>query len=165
MRLQELGFEIRKARIARDLTQARLAALAKVSRTTLNQLENGLFPDIGVKRLLAILEHLGLELTIQPIPRFKPQDFIQMASKTASVSFKNILSEDELIKALISGKIPAGKKPHFRTLIDEAPPSVLDGLIKEVARWTKPGRVESNLTRIAREAKTTRRIEEWLHTT
>ena len=164
MRLQELGFEIRKARIARNLTQARLAASAKVSRTTLNQLENGLFPDIGVKRLLGILGELGLGLTIQPTPRFQ-QDFIQMASQTASVSFKNILTEDELIKALISGKIPASKKPHFRTLIDEAPPSVLDGLIKEVGRWTKPGRVEKNLAKIARESKTTRRIEEWLRTT
>lgn len=164
MRLQELGFEIRKARIENNLTQARLATLAKVSRTTLNQLENGLFPDIGVKRLLSILDQLGLGLIIQPIPRYQ-QDFIQMASKTASVSFKNILSEDELIKALLSGRIPAGKKPHFRTLIDEAPPSVLEGLIKEVARWTKPGRVEKNLARIARESKTTRRIEEWLHTT
>ena len=165
MRLQEIGFEIRKARIARDLTQARLASAAKVSRTTLNQLENGLFPDIGVKRLLAILDQLGLALTVQQIPRAHPRDFIRMASNTASVSFKNVLTEDELIKALISGTIPAGKQPHFRTLIDEAPSSVLAGLMKEVARWTKPGRVEKNLARIARDSKASRRIEEWLNTT
>jgi transcriptional regulator with XRE-family HTH domain len=164
LRLQELGYEIRRARLARGLTQAQLAAAAGLSRTTLNQLENGVFPDLGVKKLRAILNHVGLVLTVQQAPKIPRPDFIRMACTTASVSYKNALTEDELIRALLDGKIPAGRKPHLRTLFDEATPSLLKGLVTEASRWTKPGRVEKNLVRIARDIGSTGRITEWLKT-
>jgi len=163
VRLQQLGYEIRRARRARGLTQARLAAEAGLSRTTLNQLENGLFPDLGVKKVQAILERLGLALSVQQAAR--RQDFIRMACTTASVSYRNALAEDELIQALLSGKIPSSKRPHFRTLLDEATPTLLRGLVKETSQWSKPGRVERNLARIAHEVGSTRRLEDWLRTT
>jgi len=162
VRLQELGHEIRRARLARGLTQAQLAAEASLSRTTLNQLERGLFPDLGVKKIQAILERLGLELSIQQAA--SRQDFIRMACTTASVSYKNALTEDELIQALLSGKISPGKRPHFRTLLNEATPTLLKGLVKEASQWTKPGRVGKNLAKIANEIGSTRRIEDWLKT-
>jgi len=158
MRLQELGYEIRRARIARGMTQARLAAEAGLTRTTLNQLENGLFPDLGVKKVQAILGRLGLALAVQQAA--VRQDFIRMASTTASVSYRSSLTEDELIHALLTGKVPPGKRPHFRTLLDEATPALLKGLISEAGQWTKPGRVERNLAKISREVRSTRRIED-----
>jgi transcriptional regulator with XRE-family HTH domain len=162
MRLQELGYQIRRARIARGMTQARLAAEAGLSRTTLNQLENGLFPDLGVRKVQAILARLGLALAIeQAKPR---QDFIRMACTTASVSYKKVLTEDELVQALLTGKLPRGKRPHFRTLLDEATPALLRGLVGEASRWTKPRRMEKNLARIGREVGSTRRMEDWLKT-
>jgi len=162
MRLQELGYQIRRARIARGMTQARLAAEAGLSRTTLNQLENGLFPDLGVRKVQAILARLGLALAIeQAKPR---QDFIRMACTTASVSYKKALTEDELVQALLTAKLPPGKGPHFRTLLDEATPALLRGLVDEAGQWTKPGRVERNLARIGREIGSTRRMEDWLRT-
>lgn len=162
MRLQALGHEIRRARIARGLTQARLAAEAGLSRTTLNRLENGLFPDLGVRKVQAILDRLGLALSIQPaVDRSDP---IRMAATTASVSFRTALTEDELVHALINGKIPPGKRPHFRTLLDEGTPTLLKGLVREAGQWTKPGRVEKNLRRIAREVGSTKRTEDWLKT-
>lgn len=162
MRVQELGYEIRKARLARGFTQAYLAAAAGLSRTTLNQLENGLFPDLGVKKLLAILDQLGLSLSLQQASKAPGPDFIRMACTTASVSYKTALTEDELIRALISGKITSGKRPHLRALLDEASPSLLNGLVKEASRWTKPGRVEKNLAHIARDIGSVRRIKGWL---
>lgn len=164
MRLQELGYEVRRARLARGLTQARLAAAAGLSRTTLNQLENGLFPDLGVKKLRAIFDQVGLALSVQQAPQAPRPDFIRMACTTASVSYRNALTEDELIRALLNGKVPAGKKPHFRTLFDEATPVLMKGLVRETSRWTKPGRAEKNLAQIARDIGSTRRIEEWLKT-
>lgn len=162
MRIQALGYEIRRARRALGMTQAQLAEDAGLSRTTLNQLENGLFPDLGIKKVLTILQRLGLELSLQKTER--RQDFIRMACTTASVSYRNPLAEGELIQALLTGKIPPGKRPHFRTLLDEATPTLLSGLVKSVSQWTKPGRVERNLVRIAHEVGSTRRIEDWLKT-
>lgn len=160
MRLQELGYEIRRARIARGMTQARLAAEAGLSRTTLNQLENGLFPDLGVKKVQAILGRLGLSLAVQQAAA--RQDFIRMACTTASVSYRNALTEDDLVKALLTGKVPPGKKPHLRTLLDEATPTLLKGLVSEAGQWTKPGRVERNIVKIGRQVRSARRMEDWL---
>jgi transcriptional regulator with XRE-family HTH domain len=162
MRLQALGYEIRRARVVRGLTQARLAADAGVSRTTLNQLENGLFPDLGVRKVQAILDRLGLALYIQQAT--DQADPIRMAAATASVSYKDPLTEDKLIQALINGKIPSGKRPHFRTLLDEGSPALLTALVREAGHWTKPGRVEKNLAKIAREVGSTKRMEDWLKT-
>ncbi len=164
MQFQQLGFEIRKGRRARGLTQAQLARAARVSRTTLNQLENGVFPDLGLRKVQAILDHLGLTLEVRPAREPASPNFIQMACATASVSFRATLREDELVGALLTGKVPPRKRPHFRTLLDEANPSLLNGLIKDVSKWTKPGRVEKNLAKIAGEVGSSRRIESWLKT-
>lgn len=162
MRLQELGYEIRKARIARGLTQAQLAVAAGLSRTTLNQLENGLFPDLGIKKVQGVLGKLGMELSVRQAAEGNRPDFIRMACTTAGVSLKTALTEDELVQALLSARIPQGKRPHLRVLLDEATPALLKGLVKEVGRWTRPGRVEKNLAKIARDAASSRRIETWM---
>jgi transcriptional regulator with XRE-family HTH domain len=162
MRLQELGQKVRQARIARGITQARLAAEAGLSRTTLNQVENGLFPDLGIRKVLAILDRLDLTLSVRPVSS-RP-DPVRMAATAASISYRNPLTEDELLRALITGKIMAGKRPHFRTLLDEASVSVLKAVVREARQWTKPGRVERNLVSIAREVGASRRIEDWLTT-
>jgi transcriptional regulator with XRE-family HTH domain len=164
MRLQEIGHEIRKARVARGLTQAQLASAAGLSRVTLNQFESGVFPDLGVRKLQAVLEQLGLRLSIHAAPSVRTPDFISIASTSASVSFKEPLSEEELIRALLTGKVPPGKRPHFRSLLEESKPSVVRGLLDEVSRWTKAGRVERNLAKIARTVGVADRIDEWLAT-
>ena len=163
MRLQEIGYRIRQARVARGLTQASLAAAARLSRTTLNQLENGLFPDLGVRKIQLLLDKLGLTLSVEPAERVRP-DFVQMACTTANVSFKAALTEEELIRALLTGQVPSGRRPHLRTLIDETSPALLRGLLSEVGRWSKPGRVEKNLLKLAEQVGASRRIDNWLKT-
>lgn len=162
MRLQEIGYEIRRARIGRGLTQAALAKAAGLSRVTLNQLETGVFPDLGAKKLQVLLEHVGLTLALRPSEEVRRSDFVRVAATTASVSFKQPLTEDALIRALLTGKISAGKRPHFRLLFEEAGPPLIRGLISEVSRWTKPGRVEKNLAKLARDIGAIERIDEWL---
>ncbi|MBI2970278.1 MAG: helix-turn-helix transcriptional regulator [Gammaproteobacteria bacterium] len=162
MRLQEFGFAVRQARIARGLTQAELAASAGLSRTTLNQLENGLFPELGVKKLQSLLKQVGLTLSLQPASNVRRPDPFQMACSTASVSYRNPLTVDELIRGLLTGKVPGAKRPHFRTLLDEAPLPLLRDLVIETSRWSKPGRVQKNLSRIARDIGAGRKLEEWI---
>jgi transcriptional regulator with XRE-family HTH domain len=165
MRLQEIGYQVRQARAARGLTQAQLASGAGVSRTTLNQLENGLFPDLGVKKLQVILGKVGLSLTIHASHVNSAPDFIRMACVTANVSYREALTEDQLVRALLTGTIPAGRRPHFRSLLEEAEPAVLQGLVQEIGRWTKPGRVEKNLAKIAASINPKRKPAEWLKIT
>jgi len=154
MRLQELGYAIRQARVAQGMTQARLARAAGVSRVTLNQLENGLFPDLGVRKIEALLGNLGLELAVTEKSARHKTDFVGMAGTSASVSFREPLSDNELIRILLTGKVPANRRPHMRALLDEASPAMLQGLLEEVSRWTKPGRVERNLAAIAKSLGT-----------
>ena len=149
MKVEQIGYEIRRFRMARGMTQAQLAAAAHVSRTTLNQLENGVVKDLGIRKVEAILEPLGLVLATQLPPKPQPPDFLRLASTTASVSFKTALTDDELLRALLTGHVPANRRPHFLTLFEEAKPAVMQGVLKQVAQWTKTGRVSKNLTKIA----------------
>ena len=63
--LFEIGKEIRVERKKRKLSQADLAKLLRMSRTTISQVESGTVQDIGVRKLIRILEVLGLELRVR----------------------------------------------------------------------------------------------------
>lgn len=152
MLIQELGAAIRKARNARGLTQRQLAAAAGLSRNTLNRLENGLFPDLGVKKAQAILEELGLELTLKPVgSAARKPDFVGMACTSASVSFKKQLTRDELVHALLSGNVTPGKKAHFIVLLEESPAALLHGLAEQAGAWVAPEKIRKNLRKIAKQ--------------
>lgn len=161
MRLQEFGHIVRRARLARRLTQVELARSAGLSRTTMNQIENGVFPDIGVNKAQAILATLGLVLQVRPLPRARRPNYVRMARTSASVSFREKLSEGELVRALLTGRIPVNRRPHFRVLLQEVPHSVLKGLVEDVGKWARPGRVAKNLAAIAVQLRISR-VPEWL---
>ncbi|HSW62459.1 MAG TPA: helix-turn-helix transcriptional regulator [Dissulfurispiraceae bacterium] len=64
--LFEIGRQIRQARKQRRLSQTALAQALAMSRTTIGQIENGTVQEIGARKLVRILEHLGLELRVRP---------------------------------------------------------------------------------------------------
>ena len=61
-----IGKQIQQARKARKITQAELANALGMSRTTIGQVENGTVSDIGIRKLIRMLEYLGLELRVRP---------------------------------------------------------------------------------------------------
>ncbi len=63
--LFQIGEQIRQERKKRKLTQASLAELLGMSRATISQIENGTVQDIGVRKLIRILEVLDLELRVR----------------------------------------------------------------------------------------------------
>lgn len=67
--LVEIGEEIRRARKSRKITQAELGKALGMSRTTIGQIEKGTVPDIGVRKLIRVLEYLGLEIRVRPAGR------------------------------------------------------------------------------------------------
>jgi len=75
-------------------------------------------------------------------------DFLRPASTAASVNFKTALSEHELLRARLTGKVPRDRHPHFRTLLEEPPRTPMKGLIQQVRRRIDPGKLERNLAKI-----------------
>lgn len=162
MRIQELGDMIRKARRAKSLTQAALAKRVKLSRTTVNQLENGVVPDLGIRKAQTVLAELGLDLFVRPAPR-RP-DYIRMALGSANSSYREKLSEGELLRALMTGCIPKGRRPHLRTLFEEAPPAVLRGVVHELGKYVPRDRVRRNTLVIAEALGALRTVRTRLET-
>jgi transcriptional regulator with XRE-family HTH domain len=66
MMLSYIGRQIRQARKGRKISQAETAKTLGMSRTTIGQIENGVVQDIGVRKLIRLLEFLGLELRVRP---------------------------------------------------------------------------------------------------
>ncbi len=63
--LCEIGDIIRAERKRQRITQGKLATDLGMSRATISQIESGTVPDIGVRKLIRILEYLGLELRVR----------------------------------------------------------------------------------------------------
>jgi transcriptional regulator with XRE-family HTH domain len=64
--LKRIGIQVRGARKVQGITQAALAAETGVSRTTLSLLESGIIQELGIRKVIRILDRLGLELTTRP---------------------------------------------------------------------------------------------------
>ena len=63
--LFDIGKIIRKERKRRNITQMNLARDLGISRTTVIQIESGTIREIGVRKLIRILDYLGLELRVR----------------------------------------------------------------------------------------------------
>jgi HTH-type transcriptional regulator / antitoxin HipB len=66
MDFADLGTHLRAARRARKLTQEALAAPLGMSRATISALETGRCGEIGVRKLAALLQQVGLDLHLAP---------------------------------------------------------------------------------------------------
>lgn len=64
--LFEIGSEIRKERKRRKISQEKMAKDLGMGRPTISQIESGIVSEIGVRKLIRILDYLGLELRVRP---------------------------------------------------------------------------------------------------
>ena len=67
--LFEIGRQIQRTRKSRKITQADLGKVLGMSRTTIGQIEKGTVQDIGVRKLIRLLEFLGLEIRVRQAGR------------------------------------------------------------------------------------------------
>ena len=65
MDFQTLGHNIALHRRQQEVSQQKLADHLGISRTTVNALENGRSGDIGIRKVMKILDYLGKELAIR----------------------------------------------------------------------------------------------------
>jgi transcriptional regulator with XRE-family HTH domain len=66
MNLAELGAEVARARKGKGLSQTDLGRAAGLARQTISALERGAIAELGVQKLVRLLEVLDLELLVRP---------------------------------------------------------------------------------------------------
>ena len=74
MDLKAFGAYIAQLRKAKKVSQEQLSRDLGISRATISSLENGTSSDVGIKKILHILDYLGYELTCKeksPFPTFE----------------------------------------------------------------------------------------------
>lgn len=151
MKLREIGLKVGQRRADLGLTQERLAKLCGLSRSTIHHLENGSLNDLGAAKLLSLLSLLGLDVITKEHGR--KHNGLDMASKTASVSYKTKLHSNDLSHSLVSGELPAKIFPHIATLLDEAPLEIIVSAVEEAAQnnHVAPKMIWRNIDRWAHE--------------
>ena len=73
MNLTEFGKQISILRKQQKIRQEQLAKDLGISRATISALENGNGSNVGIKKVLQIVDYLGFELTLiekSPFPTF-----------------------------------------------------------------------------------------------
>lgn len=65
MDFQTLGHEISALRQQQGVSQQKMADHLGISRATINALENGRSGDIGIRKVIKILDYLGKELAVR----------------------------------------------------------------------------------------------------
>ncbi|MCO4321704.1 helix-turn-helix domain-containing protein [Aliidiomarina quisquiliarum] len=74
MDFYSLAQKVQSLRKEQNITQAQMAEHLKISRSTLSAFETGRATDIGLKKVLAMLDYLGYELSLReqsPFPTFE----------------------------------------------------------------------------------------------
>jgi transcriptional regulator with XRE-family HTH domain len=72
--MNELGELIKSLRKTAGLSQGQLAERHGMSRATISGIENNTIPEVGIRKVAAIFEGLGYELTATPKRRRKTLD-------------------------------------------------------------------------------------------
>ncbi|MCG3717750.1 helix-turn-helix domain-containing protein [Aliarcobacter butzleri] len=74
MDFYELGKELATLRKSKNISQQTLAKDLHISRATISNFESGTSSDIGLKKILQIIDYLGYEINIKekrPFPVFE----------------------------------------------------------------------------------------------
>jgi len=159
----ELSHAVRTRRREMGLSQKELASLSGLSRATVVQVERGAIKDLSLSRTAAMLHALGLGLTItQAHPRLHLEKAeatpLDLAARTASVSYARSIPPATLGTALRTGEVPMEFEPHVCALLEEGPVSLLAKVVEQLHLQWDVSREEvwTNMRRMAANFKATR---------
>lgn len=118
VKVADIGAVVRSYRKAAGLSQQDLAAMAGVSRATLNYLESGRDIEIGASRLLALVDLLGIPLALPgSVDRAVDDRVVELAVRATGTA-KAKSTRRALDEALATGRVPAGMERSLRTVLD-----------------------------------------------
>jgi transcriptional regulator with XRE-family HTH domain len=156
MDIIQIGRKVKERRESMRLTQAKLASLSKVSRMTVNALENGHLKEIGITKLLSIMQLL--DMTMHFKDDHSPKDTLIQLTQSANVSYKHMLTPTIFKNALVKAKMPKKYIGNMMYFFDEAPEGVVNKTIHAVAALKKiePSIIKNNAKKIAQDIKSPR---------
>lgn len=163
----EISSAVRTRRSDMGLTQARLADLCGLSTATVELLESGAIGELNWAHAVRLLSAIGLSVHVSnPRPTKRQWEgripALDVAARSASTSYKEILPVEDLRTALLTATYPKNFLPHVRTYLDEAHISQIADVVEQLHFETKVDRVElwKRMRSMARVAGTAREI--WL---
>ncbi|WP_395689300.1 helix-turn-helix transcriptional regulator [Caenimonas koreensis] len=130
--LAELSTAARQRRVEIGLSQVQLAELSGLSRATVNELETGKLHNLSLLRAEKLANALGLSLGVTRSRASKEGRALELAARTAAVSYGKKLPVDSLEDALLHGVVPPGYLPQLRAVLEEAPVGVLAEVAVEI---------------------------------
>lgn len=117
------------------LSQTRLAELADLSRTTINELETGKLTNLSLTRAEHLANLLGYGLGVTGLrPPKAASSALETAARSASVSFSEIMPVEKLRDSLLRGLVVPDYIAHLRAFLDEAPVGLLSAVAAEIER-------------------------------
>jgi len=153
----ELSNAVRTRRTDMGLTQADVSRLSGLSRATINQLENGTIKDLSFTRTAALLNSLGLSVSISAPHRKersgKSRPALEQAALSASVSYKSPLPVQILEEAVAHRQLQARYAPHLNAFLEDASVQLIADVVEEVHQRHSVDRptLWANMRSLARE--------------
>jgi transcriptional regulator with XRE-family HTH domain len=158
--LQQIGAAVKQKRFQLGLLQEQVGNLVGVSRVTVNQLENGTLKDLGYAKLNSILEVLGIGLATQEASSLKSG--LAVAARSASTSYRLMLSPSVLSEVLRTGVVPSQFQAHLMAFLEETPlPVVVKAIAEAASPDTPSSKIMKNLQHLAKDWHICREV--WQH--
>lgn len=163
----EIGSAVRTRRTDMGLTQAHVADMSGLLPATVELLESGSIGELNWAHAVRLLSVLGLSVRVSNPrstrrQREKGTPALEVAARSASTSYREVLSAEDLRIALLTATYPKNFAPHVRTFLDEAFVSQIADVVEQLHQETNVDRVElwDNMRSMARARGTVREI--WL---
>src|SRR5687768_10029066 len=112
--LSELAAAVKKRRLDMGLSQERLAQISDLSRATINELETGRLSNLSLSRAERLANELGYGLGVTGVRKARDEgNALEVAARTASVSFSDPMPPEALREALLRGFVPPSYIPQL----------------------------------------------------
>jgi len=142
-----IGLAARTRRSDMGLTRERVADLCGLSPTKLEQLENGSIGALDWAHAVRLLSVLGLSVHVSDPRSTRRQreggtPALEVAARSASTSYREVLSAEDLRTAILTTMYPKNLGPYVRTFLEEASVSLMADVVEQLHHETSITRAE-----------------------